>query len=124
MELTPEARKDTLFSRFPERFLAFHWHGDRFTIPPGAKHLASSQACPEQAFVYAGRVVGLQFHLEATKESISALLRHCGDQVTSAPYIQPPSQISPSAELLARTHRLLDTLLDTLAADFRSTACC
>jgi len=43
---------------------AVHWHGDTFEIPVGAEHLASSDRCHNQAFRYATRVYGLQFHLE------------------------------------------------------------
>ena len=40
-----------------------HWHGDTFTIPPGAELLASSDRCVNQAFRL-GRAYGLQFHVE------------------------------------------------------------
>lgn len=42
-----------------------HWHGDRFTIPDNAVHLASSAVCDNQAFSVGPNVLGLQFHLEA-----------------------------------------------------------
>ena len=56
--------KNTLFSRFDDPFVAFHWHHDTFNLPIGAKLLVSSQTYPNQAFQL-GSVVGLQFHLEA-----------------------------------------------------------
>jgi GMP synthase-like glutamine amidotransferase len=52
--------------RFPDRFTALHWHGETFDLPPGARRLAGSVACRNQAFQCGERVIGLQFHLEAT----------------------------------------------------------
>jgi GMP synthase-like glutamine amidotransferase len=54
--------------------MAFHWHGDTFKIPHGALHLAESEACKNQAFVYQSSVVAVQFHLESTPESINSLI--------------------------------------------------
>ena len=49
--------------------LAFHWHGETFTIPPGATNVASSPQCGNQAFAL-GKHLGLQFHVEMTQEMI------------------------------------------------------
>jgi len=66
--LTPEGKKSPFFRGFPSPFTAFQWHGDTFTIPDGALHLASSELCANQAFSFGGFALGLQFHLEADKE--------------------------------------------------------
>ena len=50
-------------------FLAFHWHGETFSIPPGATRLASSPHCDNQAFAL-GKHLGLQCHVEMTPEMI------------------------------------------------------
>ncbi|MFQ5790461.1 MAG: type 1 glutamine amidotransferase [Acidobacteriota bacterium] len=116
VDLTREGREAAWFRNFPDQFLAFHWHGDRFSIPPGAVHAARSEACAEQAFVHGDRVIGLQFHLESTEESIAALIQHCGEEITCAPYIQDPPTIEEYADRLPETHALLDGLLDALVA--------
>jgi len=50
-------------------FLAFHWHGETFTIPPGATRVASSPHCGNQAFAL-GKHLGMQCHVEMTQEMI------------------------------------------------------
>lgn len=42
--MTEEAKISPFFSALQERFMAFQWHGDTFSIPPGAKRLASTVA--------------------------------------------------------------------------------
>lgn len=46
-----------------------HWHGDAFTIPFGARHLARTPGFPNQAFS-TDTVLALQFHLEADHRMI------------------------------------------------------
>jgi GMP synthase-like glutamine amidotransferase len=50
-------------------FLAFHWHGETFTIPPGATRIASSPCCDNQAFAL-DRHLGLQCHVEMTQQMV------------------------------------------------------
>jgi len=48
----------------PSDFVAFHWHGDAFSLPPGAVPLAASTMTPLQAFRFGERAWGAQFHPE------------------------------------------------------------
>jgi len=50
--------------------VGFHWHGETFTLPPGAQWLARSQACAHQAYVL-GPHIGMQFHIEMDEPTIS-----------------------------------------------------
>lgn len=51
-----------------------HWHGDTFTLPPGAVLLASTPITPHQAFRLE-RAIGLQFHPEVDATTIATWLR-------------------------------------------------
>ncbi len=105
---------------FPKETLAFHWHGDTFGIPVGAAHLASSEACENQAFVYNDNVLALQFHLETTEESLLALYENGSDEITSAPFIQPLEKATAlrlaNGGLLRTCNDLMRELLDHLFA--------
>ena len=50
--------------------VGFHWHGEIFSLPPGAQWLARSAACTHQAYVL-GPHIGMQFHIEMDEATIS-----------------------------------------------------
>ena len=103
------------FGAFPERLTVMHWHGDTFTIPEGARRVAESDACANQAFVHGDRVVGLQFHIELEKVGIEDLAAASLDEAGAAPYIQSREElITPPIESGA-AGAVLDALLDELA---------
>jgi GMP synthase (glutamine-hydrolysing) len=94
----------------PKTFTAFHWHGDTFEIPDGASHLAFSQACSNQAFQYKDNVIGLQFHLEYSQESIEKMLENCSNELINAPYVQNKAQIRQNYHLIKHNTELLNIL--------------
>jgi GMP synthase-like glutamine amidotransferase len=116
VSLTEAGCQSPALEGFPRRFDAFHWHGDTFATPPGAEKLAESDACANQAFQYAGHVVGMQFHLDYSEASIEKMLRHCADDLVAEPYIQSAETIRGSYGELAATGSLLFRLLDNLQA--------
>lgn len=78
---------ESLASVLPDELTVFHWHGDTFALPEGAAPLYSSKACANQAFLYKEHVLGLQFHLETTRESAATLIDNCRAELVSAPWI-------------------------------------
>lgn len=113
--LTGEGKNSGFLDGLPERPTVFHWHGDTFDIPKGAVHLAESEGCTSQAFVYDNRILGLQFHLESTPETVRELLTHCGQELVPGPYIQSEARIIAAEDGLYRgINELLETLLNRL----------
>jgi GMP synthase-like glutamine amidotransferase len=116
VELTPEGLESPLVGFLPQSLQVFHWHGDTFDLPPGAIHLARSGACPHQAFVYGGRVLGLQFHLESTPTSVRDLVTHCAEELRPGPFVQSAERmLSAGPEDYGRINGALFGVLDRLA---------
>jgi GMP synthase-like glutamine amidotransferase len=72
--LTEEGKRDEVFSAFPPHLEVFHWHGETFDLPRGAKLLAGSELYPHQAYRI-GRSYALQYHLEVTAEMVRDWVR-------------------------------------------------
>lgn len=100
---------------FAPSFMAFHWHGDTFSIPPGAKHLAESDACEAQAFLFGTRVVGLQFHLDYAEASIATMVEQCADELDGSRYVQGPDRLLGQTARVDATREMLYRLLDNLS---------
>lgn len=84
VRLSPAAREDALFSGAPESFVAFHWHGDAFTLPSGAVALGGSTMTPLQAFRFGERAWGVQFHLETDAAVLGAMVNGGGEELEEA----------------------------------------
>ena len=119
VRLTDAASKSRVFRRLPERFAAFHWHGDTFDLPPGAAGIAESDACRNQAFECGGgRVIGLQFHLDTTLESIRRLVEHCGDELVPGEYVQSGDELLVQCGNLDDLRGYSEMLLDGVEAEY------
>jgi len=117
VSLTADAKNSSIFSKFPSRFTAFHWHGDTFKIPPGAARIAQSEGCANQAFEY-GRVIGLQFHIEYSIDSINLMLQNCEDEIVEGKYIQAEDEIASHISNVREMNKLLNLLLDNIEREF------
>jgi len=91
IRLSPEICE--AYPQMPEELKVLHWHGDTFELPAGVIRLASSEACSEQGFLIPGKCLALQFHPEATTASLDALIKHCGDELVPARYVQSREEL-------------------------------
>jgi len=70
-----------LFSGLPEKLKVFQWHGDTFDIPDGARHLARSELCENQAFLYDNTALALQFHVEIEGADVESWCREYREEL-------------------------------------------
>jgi len=98
----------------PETFTPFHWHGETFDLPRGATPLASSRITEIQAFAVGQHVLGLQFHLEATEDSVRELLKGAANEIGHGIFEQQLDVILAGLDHCASLRPLLDTVLGRL----------
>ncbi|MCF6268691.1 MAG: type 1 glutamine amidotransferase [Melioribacteraceae bacterium] len=96
----------------------FHWHGDTFEIPQGAKRLAKSDACKNQAFVYNKNVFALQYHLEMTESTLKMLIENCRGELIDAPFIQTEQEMITAESNFNFSKNRLYSLLDYIEKEF------
>jgi GMP synthase (glutamine-hydrolysing) len=114
VQKTESADKVSLSRVFPDVFDALHWHGDTFNLPANGVHLARSQACRNQGFVFDERVVGLQFHLETGPEDLNQLITHCRDELDGSAYVQSPAQMLSEDRPFKHNQSIMNGLLNEL----------
>jgi GMP synthase-like glutamine amidotransferase len=101
--LNNTAAEDWL-GQLPERFPAFHWHGETFSIPRDATWILKSEDCDHQAFVR-DNVLALQCHVEMTPEMvIDWAARYANEVAQPSATVQTPSQMTE--RLMARAEAL------------------
>jgi GMP synthase-like glutamine amidotransferase len=84
VHLTVAALADPVFGPAPTPLPCVHWHGDTFSLPPGAEHLARNDAYENQAFRVGTRAYGLQFHVEVT----GALVARWGPHLPAGVFVR------------------------------------
>lgn len=95
----------------PLRFDAFHWHADTFSLPQQSRHILRSSCFPHQGFVM-GDHIGLQFHLEMTREMVEHWVERYGsDLLLESTCGQTATSIlSDLDERLASLHEISDLI--------------
>ncbi len=106
------AGEQDIRSVLPDLFTPFHWHGETFALPVGARPLGSSKACRNQGFLLDDHVIVLQFHLEITGQILEGLLKHAASDMTPGPYVQDASEIRSGTEHCLANRAILFQLLD------------
>ena len=93
------------------------WHHDRFTLPPDAELLASTEACPQ--LFRTGRSVGTQFHPEISVELASDWMREATDTYLESCGVTREGILADVARNEAANRRncfdLVDWFLDDVA---------
>jgi GMP synthase (glutamine-hydrolysing) len=117
LRLTEDGRADPLFGVLPETFEAFLGHKEAITkLPDHAVHLASSAACPVQAFRVRTNVYATQFHPELDVPGIQTRIdiyqdygyfapaeaQGLKDAAAQANVVHPPAIARRFVELYAR----------------------
>lgn len=95
-----------------EDFLSYHWHGECFSIPPGATRIWASAYCENQAFVI-GPHLAMQCHIEMTRAMIDDWCRsgalEIEQSLARSPAVQTPEAMRVAlADRLAALHRVAD----------------
>lgn len=102
-------------------FKAFQWHGDTYTLPPGAVQLARNEATEQQAFLIKGStgalVLGLQFHLEWTEKMAREALAEPGVAPPPSPSVQSPAEILADLSLFDSSKKRFFALLDRFSEE-------
>ncbi len=125
VRLLKGAARSRTFEGMPATFTPLHWHGETFELPSGALRLAENAACANQAFEIefdggpsrgGALVLALQFHLEATEESVAAMIEAevvcaAGGAADALPN---PEDLLGTPARYAAIQPLLETVLDRL----------
>ena len=96
-------------------FESFHWHGETFSIPPGATRVLGNAHCANQAFA-TGRHLGLQCHVEMTEELVRKWCHGGADEIresAASPGVQLPAKMEKNLETrVAALHKVADRIYD------------
>jgi GMP synthase-like glutamine amidotransferase len=100
-------------------FEAFHWHGERFTVPPGASGILRNRWCDSQGFVL-DRHLALQCHVEMTRDLVRDWLQGGAREIAhsrGSPAVQDPEEIQRDLPgRIDALHKVADRLYDTWIA--------
>jgi GMP synthase-like glutamine amidotransferase len=95
----------------------FHWHYDRWQVPPGAREVARNSVA-SQAFVLR-RNLAVQFHPELTAAGLHGWLENGGRAGAMAdgqdPDILYQHTLAEGEDAARRAHALVDAFLDRVA---------
>lgn len=114
IERSNEIDKTILADVFPQRARVFHWHGDTFDIPKKAVRIAKSEACLNQGFIFEDRVIGFQFHLESTPQTVKNLILNCRDEIDGSKHVQSESKILSEKNSFSKINNLMRSVLDAI----------
>jgi GMP synthase (glutamine-hydrolysing) len=112
IQMSAKSEKENL-TFLPNKFTVFHWHGDTFELPQGASRIASSEGCENQGFIYNKRI-GLQFHLEVTRESLNEMVKNGRQELVPDRYVQSENEILGNTAHISKNNNYMAKILDRL----------
>lgn len=117
--LTKDAKNDPVFSRFPDKFLVGHWHGDMPGLTIESRILATSEGCPRQVVKYSPKVYGFQCHFEFTPDAIEGMITNCGNELKKYKDLQYIQSVDKLRKQDCQSfNRFLFTFLDYLEKSY------
>ena len=112
VEVANPAQAADWFGAGRAAFGVFQWHGETFSLPPGATHLLSSRWCANQAFVL-GPHLGLQCHIEMSEELVRSWCETGAREIarSDSPAVQPIEDILSDLDAKLRDlHQVADAV--------------
>jgi GMP synthase-like glutamine amidotransferase len=103
-----------------QAFESFHWHGETFSIPPGATRVLENEHCANQGFAL-GKHLGMQCHVEMTEDLIRIWARGGYEEIEASkasPAVQKREEIEREIESrVAALHEVADRIYDRWTAN-------
>ena len=121
VEVLENSTAEEWFGRGVRSFTSFHWHGETFTLPPGAARVLTNAYCENQAFVM-GPHLGMQCHIEMTPEMIASWCKSGAGEISRSrsPAVQSVAAIKEGGEQrLDRLHAVADGVYDRWTAGLK-----
>ena len=111
---------DRWLDGLPAEFEVFHWHGETFSIPPGATRILASHDCANQAFVI-GKTLAFQCHIEMTSDMVIEWARVSADELAPVcATVQNPRAMTTDLDTrVKRLQGIADKFYDRWIRDLR-----
>jgi GMP synthase-like glutamine amidotransferase len=90
------------------RFAAFHWHYDAFELPPMATRVLTNGFNVDQGFIIDDRHVGLQCHIEMTRELVETWCRTGAGELPA----RSSARLQTAADIMSDLDARLQALSD------------
>lgn len=110
---TAAAETSRVFGSLDDVTDVFEWHGDAWTLPPGARLTMTGTTCATQAFEWNDRIFAVQFHPEFTYARTVELAATTTDDLDAGTVaVQTAQRFLADPARFDRSRVLLDRLLD------------
>ena len=98
-----------------QAFETYQWHGETFSIPPGATRVLENAHCANQGFAI-GKHFGMQCHVEMTADLVKTWIASGAEEMREhrkSPAVQAADEMQQDLQpRLDRLHQVADRLYD------------